>query len=71
MMNLMKAITAIMFVATLLWSTTAIAHPSQASAPSHYHGSSSAGACSYSCTLMGHGGSTYTGGNCGTCSCWG
>ena len=69
MMNL-KAITAIVFAAALLWSTTAIAHPSQASAPSHYHGSSSAGACSYSCTLMGHGGSTYD--DCDDeCSCWG
>ena len=69
MMNLMKAITAIMFAATLLWSTTAIAHPPDASAPSHHHQSPSAGACAYACALLGHGDSTYD--DCGQCSCGG
>ena len=70
MMNL-KAITAIVFAAALLWSTTAIAHPSQASGSSHGHHSTSSGACAYSCVLLGHGSSAYTGGSCGTCTCWG
>ena len=72
MLNLTKGITAILLAAALLWSTTAIAHPSQASAPSHYHHSDSSGACAYSCTLKGHGGSTFDDyGDCGECSCWG
>ena len=71
MLNLSKGIIAILLAAALSWSSTAIAHPSGASAPAHGHQSTSSGACAYTCTLLGHGGSTYTGGNCGTCSCWG
>ena len=72
MLNLSKGTIAILLAAALSWSSTAIAHPPEASAPSHGHHSSSADACAYSCTLLGHGGSTFTQqGNCGTCTCWG
>ena len=72
MLNLSKGTIAILLVAALSWSSTAIAHPSGASAPSHYHDSDNADACAYSCTLLGHGGSTFDGDECGgECSCWG
>ena len=76
MLGLSKGIIAILLAAALSWSSTAIAHPSQASAPAHGHHNSSSGACAYSCTLAGHGGSTFDsdeheGSPCGDCSCWG
>ena len=74
MLNLSKGTIAILLAAALSWSSTAIAHPPEASAPSHGHHSSSAGACAYTCSLLGHGGSTFDkhdGSSCGDCSCWG
>ena len=76
MLNLSKGIIAILLAAALSWSSTAIAHPSQASGSSHHSHNTSSSACAYSCSQAGHGSSAFDehshgGSPCGECSCWG
>lgn len=73
MRDFSKGIMGALLAAMLLWGSAVIAHPSQASGSSHLHTNTSASACAYQCSALGHGSSAYDPiTDCyGDCTCWG
>ena len=74
MRNFSKGIMGALLAAMLLWGSSVIAHPSQASGSSHGHTNTSASACAYQCSAAWGTGVPRTIPApivMGDCTCWG